>query len=300
MTMRSENAASRLQSLTEINARDLLTAFGLDHRQRGHGLFLRACRRPARRFARQVLAYDAAVGAGGLRAGGAWVLQQFVGHTTFSGQEHVPRAGPLLIVANHPGLWDAPALFAALPRDDLQVIAADREFLRALPHTMRHLCIAGETAASRLGALRAGVRHLRHGGALLTFPAGQIEPDPAVLPGAVASLDRWPGHIKVFPRLVPDLMIVPAIVTGVISPAALRHPLRFLRRAEKDRRWLAATLQVLFKRYQHTHVRVTFGVPVCVADYGGDAALATCVVMAEARRLIEQAEQAGKTNPPTP
>ena len=100
------------------------------------------------------------------------------------GVDRVPREGPVLVVSNHPGLADAVALFATMPRDDLRVIAAERPFLSALPNTSRALIPVPDTPTGRPGAVRVAARHLRRGGAVITFPGGKIEPDPAVLPGA--------------------------------------------------------------------------------------------------------------------
>ena len=109
-------------------------------RARGNGIISRI---PARRLARQILTYDTIVGESGWGREGAWALKRFSRNTTIEGQENVPRGGPLLLVSNHPGLADAVALFAATPRDDLRVIAADRPFLEVLPNTSRYLLTIG-------------------------------------------------------------------------------------------------------------------------------------------------------------
>jgi putative hemolysin len=198
------------------------------------------------------------------------------------GGENVPRKGPLLLVSNHPGLADAVALFAATPRTDLRVVAAERPLLEALPNTKRYLLTVPETGPGRFGLVRAATRHLRRGGAVLTFPGGRIEPDPAALPGAVQALDRWSSSVDLFARLTPELTIVPAVVSGVISPAALRNPLTWLRRRRRDREWLAATLQMLTPALHDVTVRVEFGSPVRAGPDASDA------VRAEARRLLKR------------
>lgn len=279
-----------LDELTAINSQDLLTSMGLSQMRRGRAMLERLCRPPARRLARQILTYDALVASAGLQAAGAWVLGQYVGNVAVQGQP-LPRTGPLLIVSNHPGLYDTLALFAAIPRGDLRVIAADRPFLRALPHTSRHLITVSEAAPDRSRVLRAAARHLRAGGALLTFPGGRIEPDPAVLPGAAAALEDWSASIAVFARLVPGLVVAPAVVSGVLSSAALRHPLAYLR-GRQHQQLLAATLQIVFPSLQRGTVRVAFGRPIDAGALHGEGADVSAPIIAECRRLIERGAEA--------
>lgn len=281
--------AQQLAALTDVNTADLLGALGWQHVRRGRRLLRWLCRGPAQRFARQVIAYDDLVGSAGLQAGGAWAVQHFVERLQVQGRQRVPASGPVLIVANHPGLCDTMALFAAIRRRDLWIIAADRPFLRALPHTSRHLLFVDETNTSRFSALRSVTRHLRAGGAVLTFPGGQIEPDPAVLPGASAALDRWSHSVELLARLAPHAQIVPALVSGVLSSAALQHPLTHLRRKPVDRQWLAALLQIQLRALQHVTVHVVFGPPIHPADHAGaESAVTSEAVKTAMRRLIAQ------------
>src|ERR687889_588252 len=258
-TLESED---RLERLTQVCVDDLISAFGLGEVSHGRAVMESISRIPARRLARQILTYDRIVGESGLGTGGAWALKRLSRNTSIEGQENVPRVGPLLLVSNHPGLADAVALFAATPRNDLRVIAADRPFLEALPNTSRYLLTVRETSAGRSGVARAAARHLRGGGAVLTFPGGRIEPDPAVLPGAVEALDSWSSSADLFARLTPGLAVVPVVVSGVISPSALRIPLVRLRRHKRDREWLAATLQMLIPALRNVDARVQFGCPI--------------------------------------
>ncbi len=110
-----------------------------------------------------------------------------------------------------------------------------------------------------------------------------MEPDPAVLPGAVEALERWSTSVDLFARLAPELTVVPVAVSGVLSPIALRNPLTNLRRREEDRWWLASNLQMLVPALRNVTVRVIFGVPIRAAD-AGDAVSQR--VLAEMRRLI--------------
>jgi hypothetical protein len=276
--------------LTRLCADDLLSAFGLGGLRRGVasrplGLLSRV---PARRLARQVATYDRVVGESGLGAGGTWALERMARRVEVEGRENVPREGPLLIAANHPGLGDSLALFATIPRTDLRVVAAERPLLKALPNTSRYLLTVAEASPGRFGLVRAATRHLRDGGAVLTFPGGRIEPDPTVLPGAAEALERWSGSIDLFARLVPGLTVVPAIVSGVLSPAALRNPLIYLRRRPEDREWLAATLQMMTPMLRNVTTGVKFGQPVRVEDTPGG--VVHRAVQEEARRLIERSK----------
>jgi putative hemolysin len=278
----------QIDTLTWVCADDLLSAFGLGGLRRGvarRPLELLS-RIPAQRLARQVATYDRVVGESGLGAGGAWALERLARRVEVEGRQNVTREGPLLLAANHPGLGDSLALFATIPRTDLRVVAAERPFLNALPNTSRYLLTVAEASPGRFGLVRAATRHLRAGGAVLTFPGGRIEPDPAVLPDAAEAIERWSTSVDLFARLVPGLTVVPVIVSGVLSPAALRNPLTRLRRRKEDREWLAATLQMMTPALRNVTTRVTFGQPVHVGDPSDR--VVSLAVQEEARRLIER------------
>ena len=273
--------------IARVCAEDLISAFGLGGLGPGavRSLLQLLSSVPARRLAEQVATYDEIVGEAGLPAGGSWALERMARGVVVEGAEGVPDEGPLLVVSNHPGLADAVALFAAMPRGDLRVIAAERPFLAAIPNTSRALIPVSEDPNGRSRAVRVAARHLRSGGAVITFPGGRIEPDPAVLPGASEALDDWSGSVDLFARLVPGLTVVPAVVSGVISPSALRNPLALVRRDPRDRRWLSATLQMLVPALRDVTTRVGFGPPLR-ADGEGSISRRT---VEEARRLIEAA-----------
>jgi hypothetical protein len=92
----------------------------------------------------------------------------------------------------------------------------------------------------------------------------------------------------IFARLTSGLAIVPVVVSGVISPSALRNPLIHLRRRSRDREWLAATLQVLVPALRNVDGTVEFGHPIhaeAVAAIGE-------AVIEETRQLMENSEKA--------
>ena len=282
----------RLEALTRACSDDLISSFGLDGLRRGRTALEIFTRPPARWLAKQVAAYDGIVGESGLGAGGAWALKRMARRVEVEGAEGVRREGPVLLVSNHPGLADAVALFSAIPREDLRVVAAERPFLAALPNTSRRLITVPEDSPGRSAMVRSAARHLRSGGAVLTFPGGRIEPDPAVLPGAVEALERWSASVDLFARLVPDLAVVPVIVSGVLSRTALRNPLTRIRRRRSDREWLAATFQMLVPALRNVTTRIEFGVPICVEE--GDRV--SPAALEETRRLISRTQE-GRQSP---
>jgi 1-acyl-sn-glycerol-3-phosphate acyltransferase len=281
-----------LERLTDINLDDLFDAAGLMRLR--HGILQRLLRPSARRFAQVALSFDRRVATLGQARGSAWLVHRMAGGLQTAGVDAVPVDGPTVILANHPGMVDTVALLASLAcRPDLLVIARDRPFLRSLPNVARHLILVPDDDLGRVGAVRACVRHLKRGGAVLTFPAGEIEPDPATAGrlGALDSVLRWSDSLVLFARRVPSTRFVPAIVSNVVSPEANRHVLTLLRRSDADRARLAAALQVCLPRYRKRVARVAFGAAHGASEAGADA-LRTSIV-ADVRRLIDAAAGPG-------
>lgn len=247
-------------SLRDCAAEDLLGGLGLERAAR---LLSGPARLAVGRFVTDLTELDAAVAQGGLAAAADVVLSRYAGTVTIRGAEAVPPHGPLVVVANHAGTVDGPALWRLLAaRDDLRVIALDRPLLHGLPQVASRLLYVGGDTHGRTGLVRRAVEHLRSGGALLTFPAGRIEPDPRLrLAAAVASLDSWGDGVELFARLVPATAVLPVAVSGVISRRMLRSPLARFRATPREREWAAATLQVLV-RDRSIHPVLSTGEPL--------------------------------------
>jgi putative hemolysin len=252
---------NQLELLTGILAREGAEALGWE-RGRPGGAAARALLRPAaRRVAREFVATDGAFASRTLPDAARWTLEHFAASLEVAGLDRVPRSGPVLLVANHPGLTDAVALLAALDRPDVRIVAADYPFLHAMRGLGRHLIFLGANGASQLGWIRAVSRDLRRGGVVLLFPAGRLEPDPAVL-GTEGALLPWSASVEVIRRLAPEAQIVPAAVTGVLSPRAFGHPLTRVRRTARDRQRVATLVQMISPHYRRVGARIAFGVPL--------------------------------------
>jgi len=248
---------SRLNTLTDAAMEDLAHGF---HVPAEAAMLRRLLRTPAGRVAHSVVEFDDLVDTHGLVAGARWVMVRFAQALLTVGRETVPPEGPLLAVANHPGVTDAMALIIALEaRPDLKLLALDRTLLRALPAVASRLIWVDPRHPA--SAVRPARDHLRAGGALLTFPAGTIEPDPMVRSGAVASLHRWSRSTDLLARHVPGIRVLPLAVGGVISTRARRTAIARRAATVDDRDWTAGTLQILLPHYRDTEVRVLVGVP---------------------------------------
>ena len=252
---------SQVELLTDILAREGAEALGWEHGRPG-GAAARALLRPAaRRIAREFADADAMLESRPLPDAARWILDHFSARVEVAGLDRVPGHGPILLVANHPGLTDAMALIAALDRADLRIVAADYPFLHAMQGLAPRLIFLEVSRGSQLGWIRAVSRDLRQGSVVLLFPAGGLEPDPAVL-GAEGALLSWSDSVGLIARLVPDSQIVPAAVRGVLSQRAFAHALTRIRRTPRDRQRVATLLQMIDARCRPVTVRIAFGAPL--------------------------------------
>jgi 1-acyl-sn-glycerol-3-phosphate acyltransferase len=266
-----------LTLLTRDNAGEILAAFKLDRLGHLQPLANWLASFPARRLSRQILRFDYLVGQHGLAAAGRYILDEFTSSTHIEGQQHVPRCGPVLAVANHPGMVDVMALCVALERrPDLKIIASERELLQLIPNIRSRLLFVSPRARSRSGLLRDAANHLRQGGALLTFPAGTIEPDPSVR--FAEPLAGWSDSSELLVRLVPETTVLPIAVSGVISMTAHHHRIARRFTDPKEREWVAATLQVLCRHLRDTRTRVVIGEPISSGHVDQRAAIRAAMV----------------------
>jgi hypothetical protein len=227
-----------------------------------------------RRFAELAATFDDDVSALGIREAARRFLPHFVEGCLQTGAETIPSTGPLLVASNHPGATDGLAIVAALPRDDLWIVGSDVPFTRALPHTRDHLIYTPDQLTHTLKdgaegttAARSIIRRLRDGGAVLIFPSGHLDPDPVRSPdGAAEGLADWSRSVALVLRHVPQSRLLVAVVSSVLAPGFLSHPLTRLAPRGWERQKLAEVLQLiqqlLFRTRYGLVPRVSFGEPV--------------------------------------
>jgi 1-acyl-sn-glycerol-3-phosphate acyltransferase len=280
-----------LEALTEINLDDLVSSFGWENQPVPAWLLRRVFHAPALKFARRMLAFDSLTGESTLPESASLTLRDYARELQVLGRECIPASGPVLFLSNHPGMVDTLALFTAINRPDLQVIALNRPFLLSLPNTARHLYFVSDDASDRMRAVKQAANHLRAGGALLTFPAGHIEPDPQVYPGMLESLESWTDSAGVFMRFAPETQIVPVLVSGVLWDKAVKFPLTKLKQTRDEREKLGAALQllahVLFDA-RPLRVTVQFAGPISLAEIGSRDLAATHNTVLERMRCLVQ------------
>ncbi len=247
---------------------------------------------PAHRFSRLAAEFDRRVAESGLMTAVRWVLPHFVESSRALGTENIPTTGPLVIASNHPGTYDGLVVLSAIPRDDLKVIATGRPFFRSMYGSAPYLIYTPLETHERMGVIRAMIRHLEGGGALLIFPRGQVEPDPELLPGAEESVQDWSPSLPLLLRRVPEARMLLTIVSGVLAPSCLRHPLARLRKELQPRQLWAEFLQVsqlmLFGRRFGLSPTARFDEPVTAAELSGsqDDQSMLAGIAARARELL--------------
>jgi putative hemolysin len=279
-----------LNLLTQINLDDLVNSFGWQDRPLMRRVLCRVFAQPAQTFARQVLDFDTAIKKYGLIEASRRLGKLYVQDIRVYGTKRIPTSA-FLALSNHPGLADSVALFCALKRADLRMIALERPFLTALTNLSKQLFTVKEDAASRLTLVRQVSSHLRAGGAVLTFPAGQIEPDPEVYLGAADSLQTWTESAGIFLRMAPETSVLPVLIRNVVWHKVAHHPLLKVKKDRIDRERLAAALQLLATiiwDVRPVTVTVQIGEPITVKKLGStDVKVIHQAVLRDMKSLIK-------------
>jgi putative hemolysin len=185
--------------------------------------------------------------------------------------KHVPRTGPVVIVANHPfGILEAAVLVTAIQqiRPDVRVLG--NELLRSIPE-VRDLLIPVDILSGARGAnaagLRRAIRSVREGGVLIVFPAGAVShfqwrEQKSVDP-------PWSASVARMISLMGDaVVVVPVYVPGsnsfLFQAAGMLHA--SLRTALLAR-------ELLNKRRSSVELRIGRGIaPGRLAQLGSDEA----------------------------
>ncbi len=141
-----------------------------------------------------------------------------------------PRSGPLVVIANHPfGILDPCVLasYVGEHRKDLKIMT--NSLLGIMPEVREHAILVnpfGGSAAARenLQGMKAALAHLKSGGALIIFPAGEVS---AYQPGKGIHEAPWTKHVGSLVRRT-SATVLPVFFPGGNSPlfhaAGVIHP----------------------------------------------------------------------------
>jgi hypothetical protein len=169
---------------------------------------------PAHRFATTACTFDRYVAEYGFHEAALRILSVFARRFQASNVENVPREGPLLITSNHPGTCDSLVIAANIPRPDLKIVATGIPFIQNLRNAADHLIYCTLDVHERMMVIRSAIRHLKDGGAVLIFPTGRIDPDPALSSDALDDLGKWSPSIELILRHVPDTHVLWQLSAG--------------------------------------------------------------------------------------
>ena len=226
------------------------------------------------RFSEIILGFDREVEQRGAMAGARWLLPYFTAGYKASGTEIIPEKGPLIIASNHPASYDAIAITAHISRLDYKIIIGEIPPYHYLPHVSQHAIFSpnAKNTFGRMQTVRNVIRHLKNDGALLIFPRGGIEPDPAFMPNPDAEFNKWSRSLEIFMRSVPQTQVLITSVSGVISERIMRHPITRLQKSRPDKQRLAFMYQMIRQIQSGKELfgltpRVTFGELLTSANY---------------------------------
>jgi hypothetical protein len=293
---------NRLLPLNTSLINEVIRAMGLPNNRETQTLIRFFFEKSTLRFANIVLELDHEIEQHGSMQGARWLLKHFITGFDVSGAELIPQTGPLIIACNHPASYDGMVIAACIPRRDFKIIIGEIPPYQFLPHVSRHAIFSPpvKNTFGRMQTIRNAIRHLKNGGALLIFPRGGIEPDPAFMPAPDAEFDQWSRSLEIFLRNVPETKVLVTAVSGVISERIFNHPFTWFRKSRPDRQRLAFMYQIICQSLSGKELfglrpRVTFGEVL-----SGETTLADIEDAARrtvAKHLNSQAAQpAGGTN----
>ena len=232
-------------SLTKILLEDIKTSANLSSRKIITWIIDTFGNRPAGWLADQLVKIDDQLAESSLHETANRAICLVSDGLAISNAESIPETGPLLVVSNHPGFFDILGIVAALDREDVKIVSQQKEFMRVLGNINRHMLTLEPDSTFKLETIREIIRCLNEGMAVIIFPSGQLEPDPAIVPGAVESLKSWSDSIGVFLNKVPETCLLPVLVSGVLIERAFNSGMAKLGWNQKRRQQFAMAAQFI-------------------------------------------------------
>ena len=225
-------------------------------------------------FVLRLMRFDRRLKRDGVPPAMEWVLSRYYGGMHLVAGK-VPAYGPVLLVGNHPGLGDLPALAVAAGRYDLVAVAKRRALMEDMDGVLGRCIVIDDSLASRAAAIRSIVKTFREGGAVVVYPAGEIESDPAVFADAPEFLREWPAVLDGIQRRLSReglrVPVVPVYTEGVHHVPGMLRWLVGPGRSLKAREGRAALITMITRLARSRPIRVAVGEPQ-YADTASDSA----------------------------
>ena len=304
--------SERLRQYHAVCRRDLVTLAGAQNSWLMRNALQLGMSRQLRQFADNMAAFNSRLVTHGLAEAAVDICARYSGKVEAQGTDRIPDEGPLLLVSNHPGMFDTLAVYATLPRPDIRVIARPQPLLELLSSLAPNLLLLPDEGPGRSGSLREVLRVLREGTPLLIFPAGHLEPEPVLIgrhgPGEQFPTEPfapWSAGIGTMVRMAArqgiPLRVVPTSIVGVLSTGTWRWfgPLIRSKPTLRRREDLVAVLQVAFPSIGPTTIRVTYGEPIdatTLAAEEPDAESITARVQGVVRQQVLAATAQARAN----
>lgn len=235
-------------TIAEYIFADIAKTLSISPKSLFYNALQRLTSKPARKFAEILLRLDRSLAEGDIRKSSELALDYFTDGHEFIGEECVPREGPLLVVANHAGAADSIGAFSCVSRKDSSVVAGKRPMLEVLPHISRHLIFLDTDPVGRMGDMRTIINKLKAGETVILFPRGSLEPDPALIPGAMQSIKAWSQSVGVFLAKVPEARLLPLLISQTVAPKAWKSLFVTWSKTPKRRHQIAMITQFAMQR----------------------------------------------------
>ncbi len=279
-----------INTLAGVLVGELVKALGLPKKGVYEAISRPLVWKPMVRFSKLAVQFEDLVVQQGWQRASDWFISHFVNSVDLIGQGTVPKRGPLIIASNHPGAYDSLVISAKLPRSDIKIISSPIPFLQQFPFACDHLIFSNEDPYTRMGVLRKAIQHLREGGALLVFARGTIDPDPAYMPGTETELTRWSSSLGLMLRKVPESKLSIIMISGILDPRFIDHPLTILRRSRVDKQRISEFFQVICQLLTPGRImvspRLSFSAPVTLRELGHNLDLKEI-----SSRIIQRAQE---------
>jgi hypothetical protein len=263
-----------LKEVTVILFSQLVQVMGFSHPNWLTRLLYLFLKSPAQRMSSMLVELDHNIPRYGWNAAVKKFTSRLVNNVHLQGVENIPSQGPLMVICNHPAAYDVAILAAAIPREDLKILASDIPIVQIFPYISQHIIPVPYHIPSRFQTVRSTIHHLKNDGAIFLFPRGNVEPDPCVSPGAIQSLSGWSPSVELFLRKVPQTCTVVAIASGMLSGRWFKNPLVKLWKKYEQRQKVAEIFQIasqlLTGKPTNVTPMVSFSSPLSLAELGGE------------------------------